>query len=119
MRGMVDRRGFLAAVMAAAVTSQAGGLAENLIGTRKPANTLIPEEPCTKPNYWCTWAAQNYMYGQNLPEVDPEVLEGDSGSRLAHNAMSEETLFGRAGWVTNFFPRIRNDVYFLLDDGWQ
>ena len=116
---MVDRRGFLAAVMAAAVTSQAGGLAENLIGTRKPANTLIPEEPCTKPNYWCTWAAQNYMYGQNLPEVDPEVLEGDSGSRLAHNAMSEETLFGRAGWVTNFFPRIRNDVYFLLDDGWQ
>jgi hypothetical protein len=116
---MVDRRGFLAAVMATAVTSQAGGLAEDIIGTGKLADSLIPEEPCSKPNYWCTWAAQNYMYGQNLPVLDPEVLEGDSGSRLAHNSMSEETLFGRSGWVDNFFPRIRKDVYFLLDDGWE
>jgi hypothetical protein len=59
------------------------------------------------------------MYGQNLPDFDPVVLEGDSGSRLAHNAMTEETLFGRTGWVASFFPRIRKDVFFLLDDGWE
>jgi len=116
---MVDRRGFLAAVMATAVLSKTGGLAEDFIGTRSIGESLVPKEPCSKPNYWCTWATQNYMYGQNLPDLDPGVLEGDSGSRLAHNAMTEETLFGKSGWAANFFPKIRKDLLFLLDDGWE
>ena len=116
---MVDRRGFLAAVMATAVLSKTGGFAEDSIGTKRIGESLVPKEPCSKPNYWCTWAAQNYMYGQNLPNLDPEILEGDSGSRLAHNAMTEEILFGKAGWAANFFPKIRRDLFFLLDDGWE
>jgi hypothetical protein len=116
---MVDRREFLAALMATVVDLQAGGLAEDTNPMAKVGDNLVPEEPSSNPNYWCTWAAQNYMYGQGLPEFDPKVLEGDSGSKLAHDAMTEKTLFGRAGWAANFFPKIRKDVFFLLDDGWQ
>lgn len=115
---MVDRREFLAALMATAVVPRAEGFAKypNLM---KAGVNLVPEYPSGKPNYWCTWAAQNYMYGHDLPHLDPKVLEGDSGSRLAHDAMTEKTLFGRTGWATDFFPKIRKDVFFLLDDGWQ
>lgn len=116
---MIDRRGFLAAVMATVVLSKTGGLAEDFIGAKSIGKSLVPEEPCSQPNYWCTWAAQNYMYGQKFLHLDPEVLEGDSGSRLAHNAMTEETLFGKTGWAANFFPKIRKDLLFLLDDGWE
>ena len=116
---MLDRRGFLTAVVAAAVVSQTGGFAEDFIRAKTIGKNLIPEEPCSKPNYWCTWATQNYMYGQNLPDLDPQILEGDSGSRLAHNAMAEEALFGKTGWATNFFPKIRKDLFLLLDDGWE
>lgn len=115
---MVGRRGFLTALMATAVVAQTG-LAENPTLSRKVGDNLVPDAPASKPNYWCTWAAQNYMYGHNLAELDSKILEGDSGSNLAHAAMTEETLFGRTGWATDFFPKIRKDVFFLLDDGWQ
>lgn len=115
---MVDRREFLAALMATAVVSRADGFAKGSSLIKAGVN-LVPEYPSGKPNYWCTWAAQNYMYGHDLPHLDPKVLEGDSGSRLAHDAMTEKILFGRTGWAENFFPKIRKDVFFLLDDGWQ
>jgi len=59
------------------------------------------------------------MYGHHLASLDPRMLEGDSGSSLAHDSMSEEVLFGKNGWAADFFPRIRNDLYLLLDDGWE
>ena len=85
----------------------------------KIGENLIPETPCAAPNYWCTWAVQNYMYGHHLVELSPEILEGDSGSRLAHNAMNEQVLLGNGGWAHTFFPRIRKDLYLMLDDGWE
>jgi hypothetical protein len=116
---MVDRREFLAALVATAVVSQADRSAEDSNLTKKAGANLVPEKLSDRPNYWCTWAAQNYMYGHDLPELDPKVLEGESGSKLAHDAMTESILFGRKGWVADFFPKIRKDVFFLLDDGWQ
>ena len=116
---MADRREFLAALMATAVMSQADGFAIDSGLTKKVGVSLVPEEPSGKPNYWCTWAAQNYMYGHDLTELDPKVLEGDSGSKLAHDAMTENILFGKTGWARDFFPKIRKDAFFLLDDGWQ
>lgn len=83
------------------------------------ANNIIPETPSGAPNYWCTWAAQNYMYGHNLQELKPEILEGDSGSHLAHDAMNETVLLGAQGWATSFFPRVRKELYLMLDDGWE
>ncbi|HWA93325.1 MAG TPA: hypothetical protein VG844_01895 [Terracidiphilus sp.] len=51
--------------------------------------------------------------------MDPAVLEGSSGSRLAHNAMTEEALLGENGWAVRFYPRVREDLYLMLDDGWE
>ena len=116
---MVDRRQFVGAMIATAIASHVEGFAKDSRLPRKTANSLIPEKPSNTPSYWCTWAAQNYMYGHDLAELDPKVLEGDSGSKLAHDAMTEKTLFGRTGWAEDFFPKIRTDVLFLLDDGWQ
>jgi hypothetical protein len=59
------------------------------------------------------------MYGHNLASLDPAILEGESGSKLAHEAMTQEALFGAGGWVNGFFPKIRSGLFFLLDDGWE
>lgn len=115
----MDRREFLGAFLATAVASQSTRLAGETVPPEQAGPNLVPEQPSSAPNYWCTWAAQNYMYGQNLPSLDPKVLEGDSGSRLAHEAMTERTLFGETGWAASFFPKVRKDAFFLLDDGWQ
>ena len=116
---MVDRRVFLRAVAAAAIVGQIKRLGANTVSSRKVGHNLVPDKPSGAPNYWCTWAAQNYMYGHNLANLDPEALEGESGSKLAHEAMTEKVLFGEGGWVNSFFPNIRKDLYLLLDDGWQ
>ena len=79
----------------------------------------MPAKPSGAPHYWCTWAAQNYMYGQNLPKLDAAILEGDSGANLARTAMTEANLFADSGWAKSFYPKIRSDLYLLLDDGWE
>jgi hypothetical protein len=114
---MVDRRRFLTGTAATLLTVR------KALGT-PPHNTerrdsLIPTQPGRAPNYWCTWAAQNYMYGHHLSELDPSILEGDSGSALARNAIDERQLFGTDGWAKLFYPQVRKDAYLLLDDGWE
>ncbi len=79
---------------------------------------LVPEQPATALNYFCTWSAQNYMYGQGLAGMDPAVLEGGSGSNLAWQSLTEGAVFGPKGWANEFYPRVRKDLYFLLDDGY-
>jgi hypothetical protein len=59
------------------------------------------------------------MYGQKQHSMDVAELEGDSGSRLAHNAMNENALLGREGWATTFHSKVRRDLFLLLDDGWE
>lgn len=115
---MFDRREVLKALIAASVVSaqRASARPATLSDGLK---SLVPETPSTAPNYWCTWAVQNYMYGQGLSELDTALLEGDSGGQLAHNAMSETALLGQDGWASNFHARVRGDLYLLLDDGWE
>jgi len=119
IRELVNRREFLSAVIATALVPKTRGATAGSSPLKLTGHSLIPDEPSTAPNYWCTWAAQNYMYGHYLQNLDSTVLEGDSGSRFAHDAMSEKVLFGEGGWVADFFPKIRKDVFFLLDDGWE
>jgi len=59
------------------------------------------------------------MYGHQLQELRPEILEDESGSRLAHDAINQQSLLGKNGWAHTFFPRVREDLYLLLDDGWE
>jgi len=79
---------------------------------------LVPSQPATAPNYFCTWSAQNYMYGQGAASIDPAILEGGSGSNLAWQSLTEDVVFGPKGWAKEFYPRVRKDLYFLLDDGY-
>src|SRR5947209_4213713 len=116
---MIRRRHFLAGLASAAFLSSIDRLNAGPQSHRKNSRSLVPPTPCEAPNYWCTWAVQNYMFGQGLDHLDPAVLEGDSGSKLAHNAMSEQALFGEHGWARQFYPRVREDLFLLLDDSWE
>lgn len=116
---MVDRRRFIAGAASAAFLSCADQREARSDSSPPTEQNLIPSAPCRAPNYWCTWAVQNYMFGHDLPRLDSAILEGESGSKLAHNAMSEAALFGKSGWAHEFFPKIRQDLYLLLDDGWE
>lgn len=115
----MDRREFLRTAAGAAIVSQSRRLLASTDQSTRVVNNLVPDQPSGAPNYWCTWAAQNYMYGHHLAKLDPHVLEGESGNKLAHEAMTEKVLLGEGGWVNSFFPNIRKDLYLLLDDGWQ
>ena len=113
----MNRRNFVRSGAAMALVACADGLM--LTPKAAPADNIVPETPSGAPNYWCTWAVQNYMYGHHLREFKPELLEGDSGSRLAHDAMNETVLLGSDGWAKMFFPQVRKDLYLMLDDGWE
>jgi hypothetical protein len=76
---------------------------------------LIPDTPPARVyNYYCTWAAQGYVYGQGLDHLDWNVLlKADAGS-----AMHESLLTNKNNGLLSFFPEIRSDLWFLLDDGY-
>jgi hypothetical protein len=115
----MDRRSFLLGGTTVALASCLDRLPAAASGTAAMLENLVPGIPGTAPNYWCTWAVQNYMYGHHLKTLPPAMLEGDAGSRLAHDAMSEQALLGDNGWAGRFFPRVREDLYLMLDDGWE
>ena len=66
---------------------------------------LVPSEASKVPNYYCTWNTQGAY----------------SGYEDIRAQMTEDNIFGSGqglGWI-NFFPKIRKDLYFLLDDSWD
>jgi hypothetical protein len=67
------------------------------------AENLVPDQPGTAPNYWCTWSAQNYILDRAAPH--------------GRAALNESNVFGATGWVTKLFPRVRGDLYVVFDDG--
>ncbi len=80
---------------------------------------LIPKEPTIAFNYWCTWAVQNYTFGQNEDNFDINALEGDVGAQNARNNINEGLLLGDNGWARLIYPKIRKDLFILIDDGWD
>lgn len=74
---------------------------------------LIPSAPGPSPNYWCTWSTQNF--GREDERPDYRNYLGETGSRFARAEMNEKNLIR---WMRQF-PRIRGDLYLLLDDGWD
>src|SRR6185437_17109546 len=93
----MSRRRFLGASVATTLAMTMPGLSQNRRARR--AMNLVPTKPCAAPNYWCTWAVQNYMYGQGMRTLDPTLLEGGAGADLARTAMTEKNLFGKSGWA--------------------
>lgn len=80
---------------------------------------LLPNTKENTPNYFSTWAAQNYAYGCGAQHVDSAELEGARGVMHAHDSMNEATIFGPEGWAKRFHPQAKSALYLLLDDGWD
>ncbi len=70
-------------------------------------------------NYWCTWGIQNALSRTGTGEKDTGRFAGDQGSRSARRNMSEKLLFGADGWAKTMFRKSRQDLFLLLDDGWD
>ena len=80
---------------------------------------LLKKEAGNTPNYFCTWATQNYLYGCGFPSLDSAELEGAAGARHARDSMTEEMIFSENGWANRFHTEARAGLYLLLDDGWD
>jgi len=73
----------------------------------KPTS-LIPDKPAKVYDYFCTWNLQGYQTNY-------------TGSMNMRAAMNEQSMFGTGpweGWV-EFFPKIRADLNFVMDDSWD
>jgi hypothetical protein len=116
---MPNRREFMTSLAASVIVRDAFGLGSQSSASGRAGINLIPDRPSGAPHYWCTWAVQNYRYGQGFQDLDTALLEGDAGATLARTTMTEKNLFGEDGWTSLFFDRVREDLYFMLDDGWE
>ena len=116
IRSLISRREFAKNALASLSLSACGS---NLRGATRQSGSksLVPDTPSLAPNYWCTWAAQNYISGDGSNHLDEKLLEGANGAALARDAMNEELVFGETGW-SSFFAGVHNDLYLLFDDGW-
>ena len=79
---------------------------------------LVPKEPSTAANYWCTWYWQNYLIlkGQEVTNPDASTVYTN---RAAREHMTEEHIFGENGMANVMLPKTRSDYYFVIDHGWQ
>jgi hypothetical protein len=79
---------------------------------------LVPSEPSSSPNYWCTWYWQNYLIlkGQEVTNPDAKSVYSNQAAR---EEMNEETIFGEGGMAKVMLPKTRGDYYFVIDHGWQ
>ena len=72
---------------------------------------LVPTTPNTSPDYFCTWNIQGYYAGYAKGE--------EKGSQK--DAVQESQLFGQEryqNWLGQH-PKVQQDLYFLLDEGWD
>jgi hypothetical protein len=76
--------------------------------SQTPAS-LVPDKVSNAPDYFCTWNVQGYICSYGSSSVD------------LRKAMNEQSLLGTGqyqNWV-NFFPKIRKDLIFVMDDSWD
>lgn len=70
--------------------------------------SLIPNTPSKAPDYFCTWNIQGF------------VCSFES-SAIMRQEMTETNMFGSGqyqNWL-NLFPKIREDLIFVMDDSWD
>src|SRR5665648_723132 len=79
-----------------------------IMSCSKKPESLVPKKPSKAPDYFCTWNIQGYVCSQ----------QSSAGSRMA---MTEANMFGDStyqNWVS-FYPKIREDLIFVMDDSWD
>ena len=74
-------------------------------------NSIIPKNPGQTPSYFCTWELQNYL----AKFIDPGKPEAHT---VCSDALTEKALAEHIH-ETDFLKRIRGDLLFLLDLGWD
>ena len=89
-----------------------------VLTTLSPAQAtecLVPDKPSGRIyNYFCTWAAQGYIYGQGAEHLDwKTLLKADATTGMSEAHLTNKT----DGWL-QFYPKVRTDLWFLLDDGY-
>lgn len=70
--------------------------------------SLVPDMPSKAPDYFCTWNVQGYVSGLGV-------------SKNTRMEMTEQNMFGDStyqNWL-GFFPKIRKDLIFVMDDAWD
>lgn len=71
------------------------------------------------PNYWCTWGIQGSTAKEHVRR-GKILFDGDQGGTVPQrNNLNERVLFDADGWANTMWPRIRSELYLLLDDGWD
>ena len=81
---------------------------DGAIHSELKAEDLIPDTPGNAPDYFCTWNIQGYAVSY-------------ASSKEQRDAMTESNIFGAGkyqNWAS-FYPRIRSDLYFVMDDSWD
>lgn len=70
-------------------------------------------------DYFCTWdlQAKTNRKSAEVKRTAKLAFAGDQGGG-ARDMLCEETVFGPNGWIS-YYPEIRSDLYFLIDDGWD
>lgn len=77
---------------------------------------LVPTEPTTAANYWCTWYAQNYWQQRGGEITDFKAINNPN----AREELTYHHLYNKQdGWAATYLPRGRSDFFFLIDHGWQ
>lgn len=79
-----------------------------LAGCTGKMASLVPDTASNAPDYFCTWNTQGYVVSYTGPD-------------MMRSAMTEENMLGTGqyqNWV-QFFPKIRKDLYFVMDDSWD
>ena len=86
--------------------------------------SLIPDQLSTAPHYYTTWATQGYMPGDGWTSENLTVdwIFQHQGS-YQEATLNSNYLFGKpgllgSGWVRDFFPQSRAELYFMLDEGY-
>ena len=73
-------------------------------------------------DYFCTWCEQGRAarnYNEKAAKGEPAFLGDQGGVAFAsRDGINEETVFGSKGWI-HYYPEVRKDLYFLIDDGWD
>ena len=60
-------------------------------------------------NYYCTW---NFMGGAPEKLGDPDITQ-------ARDILCDKLLFGEGGLAVRAYPRLRRELLFMMDDGWE
>lgn len=69
----------------------------------------IPQMGPDTGNYWCTWDTQFRV----------NSVEDGKDTKNLRNVLTQDFLFAEDGMLRNYLKNVRQDLYVLLDDGWD